>query len=174
MIQHLLPKHPLQLCRDVTLHLQDDDRRGLMKKKMCELCSCDLDPTSVNWLTGTSRRMACGPGATMVTLRSVSLLTPASIRPPSQYHRGASTSVTLRPSVKSCLSWQTLAELGEMGDSWPRMVSADVVFPQPMFPSSTSLRSEADDPYSVSLKRSLMAEKEQENRNRVWFVCLSV
>lgn len=102
--------------------------------------------TSVNWLTGTSSKIACGPGGTRVIARCVSFLTPSSILPPLQYHLGASTRVTFLPSMKPCRSWQLLEAPGEMGESWARIVSANAVFPHPIFPKRSNLRSEDEDP----------------------------
>ncbi|TNN83634.1 hypothetical protein EYF80_006152 [Liparis tanakae] len=113
--------------------------------------------TSVNWLTGTSSRMACGPDGTSVIVRCVSSLTLSSILPPLQYHLGASTTATLLSSVAPCRSWQLLEALGEMRDSWPRMVSAEDVFPHPMFPRRIRLSSGGE----VPLKSSLIAGKRE-------------
>ena len=107
--------------------------------------------TSVNWQTGMSSRKAWGPGAASCSARWLSFLTLSSTCWPFQYQRGASTTVTLRPSDTPCRRWQTLGEEpkeeeeeGEAGATWPRMVSAEAVFPQPRVPSRTRVISEVE------------------------------
>jgi len=127
--------------------------------------------TSVNWPTGTSSKTACGPGATRVIARSVSFLTLSSIFPPFQYHLGASTRVTFLPSLKPCRCWQLLESLPEVCDSWPMMVSADDVFPHPMFPRRINLRSEGEDLRRLcSLMPHLGEERKKRVRCATWFL----